>query len=168
MPYHWTLILQINLITQSVYVSKYIQSPVSKYIQSPVSTIFVSMVPGLRTHHHIRKGHHHSHHRTNFMRSEMCIRSTVLFRTLYSEADKNCRQFADDILNTCFIYENVICWLKFHWNLFPWSQLTMSHHWFRQWHDEKPLIRTNDGLVYWHICVTQVVQHCGVEDINAY
>ena len=44
--------------------------------------------------------------------------------------------------------------LKFHWNLFPGVQLTISHHWFRYGLvpvRRQAIIWTNDGLVHWRI-----------------
>ena len=35
--------------------------------------------------------------------------------------------------NAFFFNENFVFWLKFHWKLFPWVQLMIFHHWFRQW-----------------------------------
>ena len=29
---------------------------------------------------------------------------------------------------------------KFHWSLFPWVQLTINQHWFREWLDAKQVI----------------------------
>ena len=47
-----------------------------------------------------------------------------------------------------------VIWLKFHWNLFPSVQLTITQYWFRGWLGTKQVTshyQANDGLVHWHI-----------------
>ena len=43
------------------------------------------------------------------------------------------RQNAWHSQNTIFLMKIVVCWLKFHWNLFSLCQLAISHHWLRKW-----------------------------------
>ena len=44
---------------------------------------------------------------------------------------QNGRHFADDIFRCIFVNESFVFWLKFHWSLFLWAQLTISQHWYR-------------------------------------
>ena len=46
---------------------------------------------------------------------------------------QNGRHFPDEILKCIFMNEKCLFWFKFHWNLFLRVQLTIFHHWFREW-----------------------------------
>ena len=41
---------------------------------------------------------------------------------------QNGRHFADDIFRCIFVNEMFLFWLKFHWSLFLWVQLTITQH----------------------------------------
>ena len=68
----------------------------------------------------------------------------------------------------------VVFWFKFHRNLFPWVQWTMSQHWFRYWFVAEQA--TSHYLNQWrpstmaHICVTRpqwvnrIVTLCATSD----